>query len=188
MQGDGQDQGSDQGQGSQQDAGQQSQQDQSDDQFDKDRAMATIRTQRESENALKQQLKEAQDKLREIEDKDKSETQKLAGEVADLKKQLEAKDAAIQKQTREVAGMAAVTSAGAKYPEDLWSVISREVEYDAENKPTNLKALIERYRKDRPDYFKPGAGKGSADGGARTTAAASPDMNQIIRDQARAGR
>lgn len=54
--------------------------------FDKDRALATIKKQREAEKAANDRAKALEAKLKEFEDRDKSEAQKLA----------EAKDTAVQ--------------------------------------------------------------------------------------------
>lgn len=67
---------------------------------------AAIRKEREARQQLEKQLKEAQQlkdslaaKVRDFEDRDKSETQKLADQVAALQQQLAAKDAEVAKAT-----------------------------------------------------------------------------------------
>lgn len=50
----------------------------SEEEFDKERALATIRKQRESEAAAKKRAQELEARLKEFEDRDKTEAQKLA--------------------------------------------------------------------------------------------------------------
>ncbi len=51
--------------------------------FDKERALSTIRTQRESENAAKQRAKELEAELQQFRDRDLSEQEKAANKTAD---------------------------------------------------------------------------------------------------------
>lgn len=112
--------------------------------FDKERAMATIKKQRESEAALKAKLKEAeaaQAKLEEYEDRDKSETEKLAKSVSRAEQQ---RDEALAKLNRyEVA-------AEKKLPAELVDLLSGTREEMAEKADLLLEHMADK--KPPPDF------------------------------------
>ncbi len=112
---------------------------------------------RKESGDMRKALREAQAKLKEIEDANLSETEKLRKEVEALRQE----SAAHRQARREAEVLTAAAKAGAKRPE----VVAKLVPADAED----LTATLETLRKEYPEFF--GATHGSADGGAGTPAA-----------------
>lgn len=114
-------------------------------------------------------LKEAQAKLKEIEDAGKSETDKLREEAATAKR--EAEDAKRTVLRSEV-------GAAKELPRDLWSRIQGDTQEDMEADADRLLAVI-----------KPGKPSGDAGGGSRgKPPSTEKDMNQVLRDAVSAAR
>lgn len=157
--------------------------------FDPDRAMHTIRTQREEIKALKQTAKgsaELAAKLKEFEDRDKSDGEKTAERLAELERTISSKDERIQQLTLQGAFSKVGREAGALYPEDLLKLVDlSKVEFDEAGNPKNLTELVEALKVDRPVLF--GQSKpGSADLGARSpTSGSGPSMDDRLRQAAR---
>lgn len=158
------------------------------DDFDKDRALATIKAQRESEAAAKQEaaaaraeLKKLKDEQAKKHDEELSETQRLAKQVAELEAAKEQGDAAARARVAKSALKAAAAAAGAHYPGDVPALVDlAAVKFDGDGDVTNADALVGELKKTRPVLFterKPG----SADGGSRGSGAAPTSMDDRIR-------
>jgi hypothetical protein len=135
------------------------------DEFDAERAKATIKAQRESERkaradmrAAQKQLEEAQAKLKEREDAEKSELEKAQARIKDL----EDKVLKSERNAQETALRYEVALQAAKlnlYDADVAFRLldSAQVEYDAEGKPSNVAALLTALAKAHPYLVKAGA-------------------------------
>lgn len=151
------------------------------------KAMETIQKLRAFERGeqlprkVSKQIEELQSKLKEFEDRDKSEGERLSGRVSELEAELAKREEALKGLTVERVFSAAAAKAGALYPDDTAKLVNlSKAEYDDDGQLKNAEALIEELKASRPALF----GKGSApsfDGGARTSApGAGPGMNDLL--------
>lgn len=162
------------------------------DEFDKDRALATIKTQREAEKALKADLKKATTERDALVAKNKaeadaklSEQEQASKRLADLEAQLKETSTKAQVRVGKSALKSAAAAAGAIYPDDMPAIVGTDaLEFDDDGEPTNATALVEELKKSRPALF--GTPKaGSFDGGARgTTGGGKQDMESLLRGAA----
>lgn len=164
--------------------------------FDQDRAMATIKAQRESEAAAKQAAAEAraeadaarkalaeyEAKQKQADDEKLSETERLQKQLDEMRQQSEQQTQATRQRVAKSALRAAAAQAGALYPGDVPALVDlARVDYDDEGEPTNADALVEKLKKDRPALFnerRPGSG----DGGPRGS---EPSRSQSMDDRIR---
>lgn len=147
-------------------------------QFDQERAMATIRAQRETERSLRQQLAEHQKTLKELQDKNKTDEQ-LAKEELERLRGVEAEYNRVKREavTRN-AFIGEATKANATKPDLLFKLAADQLELDDEGHPRNTTAVINALKKDNPELF----AVGSADGGSgRGTAPKGSGMMERIR-------
>jgi chromosome segregation ATPase len=124
------------------------------DDFDKDRALATIRKLREEQKTAKTQLKElealkADQKKRE--DAEKSEAERLKEQIAEAeRKATEAQRKLTQTQNR-IAIERAAAKAGAADPDDVFRLLSADdFETDDDGNVTNAEKLVEALLKNKP--------------------------------------
>ncbi len=124
------------------------------DDFDKDRALATIRKLREQEKALKAQAKEAEDlkrRLQEIEDKDKSETERQAARAQEAVAKLTAAEQRAADLALQMSVERAARKLGFIDEDDAYRLLDRRaVETDDDGEPTNVEALLKDLAKAKP--------------------------------------
>lgn len=125
----------------------------------------TLRKERDRAKKAERDLKALQAKVAEFENRDKSETEKLASERDAAAKRAEEherrwRDAVGRTAVYEAAGKANAVSARAVY-----ALIRDDLEFDDEGEPTNVDALIKTAKADEPAMFR--AAAGSANGGSR---------------------
>lgn len=128
-----------------------------------------------AQNRIK--AKKAEDALKQRQDADLSETERMQKRLAELEEA--EKGWATEKQTILLtqAVTSEATKAGAKYPDLIIRSLDRNsVEFDNDGNPTNLGKVIGALRTDYPDLFR--STTGSADGGA---------TNALIRPELRPG-
>lgn len=168
-------------------------------QFDQERAMQTIKAQRESEkvakdaaaqaarerDALAKQLDDLKAQQQRAHDEKLSEAEKLQKQIADLQSKVSESDAAARARIAKAAVKAAAASHGAHYPGDIPALVDlSKVDFDDDGEPTNADDLVEALTKSRPALFK-GSAPGSADGGPRGSASgAKPSMDDVLRSAA----
>jgi DNA repair exonuclease SbcCD ATPase subunit len=135
------------------------------DDFDKDRALATIRKLRESEKAAKAQAKELEDlkaRLREIDDKDKSEIEKQAARAQEATAKLTAAEQRAADLALQMAVERAARKLGFIDEDDAYRLIDRRaVETDDAGAPTNVDDLLKALARAKPHLV------GDADGGTK---------------------
>lgn len=119
------------------------------DDFDKDRAMNTIRQQREEAKALKERLREAEAKaqqLDEIEEANKTELQRAIDDVARLKAESDGRALQLRDANLKVAL--------AKHPiadaETVAALIAGKIEYADDGTPKDLDEIVESLLADKP--------------------------------------
>jgi hypothetical protein len=151
------------------------------DDYDKDRALSTIRAQRSEEKKLRAQLAELQGKVQQHDQEKLSETEKLQAKVAELEK----KTAELERDRRDLTARQAALTEAAKLgiidPELAYLSVVNQVEYDAEGKPANLAPLFKDLVKVKPWLLKQQPA-GSANGGAgheRQPADVQPGMDRL---------
>lgn len=124
--------------------------------FDADRAQRTIDRQTEELRILRAQAKELADartRLKEIEDKDKSEVERLAGSAKEASEKLAAAEARAQDLAIRLSVAESAEAAGipAKNLKAAIRILDRKaVELDADGEPTNVEAVLKALVKDFP--------------------------------------
>lgn len=122
--------------------------------FDKDRALATIRKLRENEKATKTQLKELETlrtKVKEHDDAQKSEAEKLAARVKELEDSITEKDRSLTEERNHQAIERAATKAGTVDAEDVFRLLDpKEFELDDKGQLTNADDLVKALLKAKP--------------------------------------
>lgn len=162
--------------------------------FDPVRAQATILKQREAEAAAKADAKAAREeakglaaKLKEYEDKDKSEQQKLQDKLAEV----EARALTAEREAQDARVRTAIERSAAKMqfndPEDAFLQINRaalDFESDGTPKEKSLQDALESLAKAKPYLVGGAPGRGKADQGSRRSSPSGTDMNARIRQSA----
>ena len=131
-------------------------------------------------------LKDAQARISEFENRDKSDTERLTAERDALKEQAETALQKLQTANARAAVTEAATKANAVSPRAVFALIREDIRYDDDGEPTNVAALLKAAQADEPSLFRKSGGKG--DGGE--TGSPSPNgtndqMNDFIRANAR---
>lgn len=99
----------------------------------------------------------------ELENKGKTELQRLEGERDGYKSQAESAAQELRQVRAEAAVLTAATQARAVDPDAILALAMNRLEFDKDGKPSNVSAVIEALRTERPERFK--AAEGSGDGG-----------------------
>ena len=120
------------------------------DDFDKDRALATIRKQRESEEAAIARAKVAETKLKEMEDAQLSEQERIKKE-ADEARQTAEKATADLRDARISMALASAASGKVKDPSIIRKLVDdASVEVGEDGQVTNAAELVDSLVKDHP--------------------------------------
>jgi hypothetical protein len=123
------------------------------DTFDPDKAWELIQNLRRNERTLKTQNTQTANKLKEIEDADKTEFQKLTEKVTALTTEI----GSYKQRETEASQRSAVAEIakknGAIYPEDVYALIRDGIELDSSGAVTNAEGLIQNLRTSRPAMF-----------------------------------
>lgn len=157
------------------------------DDFDKDRAMATIAKLRDFEKLSKAQGKELEGLRQQIkahEDAKLSDVEKRDARIAELEQ--EVNDLRVRHQQVAVRGTVATAAAryGAVYPDAAYKLIDlADVEFDEDGAPTNVDRLLADAKKAYPLLFRNPSGSADAGSGSATTNPGQT-MDQFIRRQA----
>lgn len=126
--------------------------------FDAARAQRAIEAQRAEIRALKAQAKEAEElkkRLQAIEDKDKSEVERLAGTARETSEKLTAAEARAQDLAIRLAVERAARKLNFIDEDDAFRLIDRSaVETDDTGDPTNVDALLKDLAKAKPHLVK----------------------------------
>jgi hypothetical protein len=124
------------------------------DDFDKDRALATIRRQRDEAKTLRAQLKELESlkaKERERQDADKSEAEKLRIRLEEAQAKLAERDAAFRRAQVEQVIERMARKHNARKPEHITKLIDHTaLTLDDEGNPTNAEDLVKDLLKAEP--------------------------------------
>jgi uncharacterized phage infection (PIP) family protein YhgE len=159
--------------------------------WDEERARATIKAQRESENALKDQVKtlsrdlrQARKRVGSLEAEESGQVETLNTRVEELENQLSESNATVERYRDSAREATFLTSVDLPQPDVAYSLIPRTgvaLEWDDKtDQPKNLKqvqrALIQKY----PHLFgEPGVGGGDGRSGGGSSA---NGMNDLMRD------
>ena len=121
-------------------------------------------------------------KVKSFEDASKSEAEKREQALKDAEDRATAAEQRARNALGRVAAMDAASKAGAISSKAVYASIRDDIEFDDESgEPTNIDALVEKYKADDPALFR----TPSADGG-KGTPVPTKDFNAMIR--AKAGR
>ena len=145
--------------------------------FDKDKALQTIRAQRANERKLAKELETARAELKKRQDAEKTETERLAERVKELEATLHERDRALTQTALE----GALRDAGAKHPDLLVArVDAATLERDERGRFSNLDKHVDTLRRTYPDLFFSRTGSADGGGGTQQGATGTTDMNRFI--------
>ena len=161
------------------------------DEFDKERALETIRKQRESEKKLAKDLKDTQARLKQYEDAEKAkqdaektELQKAQDREAKLKQDLqEAQETAqalrLRQEFGKTAAKLALKFASVQAEDDAFELAEMDgVEIDANGKVTGLEDAVKELQKSRPYLFAQAEGEGDGQGTPKRNGKTNGKLNQ----------
>lgn len=144
--------------------------------FDRDKALQTIKAQRASERKALRERDAALAELKKRQDAEKTEAERLAERVKELETAIAQRD----QQLTQTAIEAALRDAGAKHPDLLVARVSAaDLDRDERGRFSNLDKQVDTLRQRYPDLFF--SRTGSADGGGGLVSAATDSMNSLIR-------
>ena len=146
----------------------------------------TLRKRSATYRTKAKELEGASLRLKEIEDAQKTEAERLQSERDEFRAKYETLAAQLRDTQAESAFLDAAQKANAVAPKTLFRAYKSELEYDDDGSVTNLAAVIEKAQADEPTLFR--ASTGSADGGrkgeAPTERLTMNDALRMMRDQA----
>ncbi len=119
---------------------------------------------RSEAQSLRKRLKDAESKVQAAEEAGKSEDEKRTAALTAAVERAEAAERRFRESNARSVVYEAVGNLAS--PRAVFALIRDDLEYDDEDQPTNVAALISRERKADPTLFR--ASGGSADGGANT--------------------
>lgn len=147
--------------------------------FDKDRALETIRKLREVEKGSKATAKERDAlaaKVKEFEDASKTEQERMAARIEELEKSLASKEEEVTKTKTRNAVHAKASAMGFRNPELAMRLVDvSEVTFKKNGDPENIEDLLKAIVKENP-FLVPGGG---ADGGAGAGGSGKPASNSM---------
>lgn len=121
-----------------------------------------------AQKEIRDARKEAADfrtKLQKIEDKDKTESERLTSRLETLEKDNEAKAAALRERDARETVRDAATKAGASDPNLIYRTVKGDIEFDADGAPTNVESVIKDLKQTAPQLFRKSTGPADAGGG-----------------------
>jgi len=119
-------------------------------------------------------------RVAEADAKKKEDEGKLSTEEREKRRADEAEARLRTREARDVLEEAA-KDAGASNPTKLYRLVKDDLEFDDNGKPTNLKEVLVRAKREFPDEFGSKRPPGSADGGAGRGSGTGRTMNDLIR-------
>jgi hypothetical protein len=148
-----------------------------------DAGKRAIQAERDAREAAEKALTDATAKLKELEDRDKSEAERQADRVAELERKLADADTRMAGLVLERYVEEAAKAAGAHDASVVARLIdTASVKYDKAGVPTNTEELIKGVQDKHPFLFTSNGGYGSGDGGNRgAEGGGSEDMTAKIR-------
>jgi hypothetical protein len=105
-------------------------------------------------------LKDAQRRLAEFENADKSDEEKRAAELKALTDRADAAEQKLRSANAKAALTAAATAAKAIDPTAIVALVRESLEYDDDGEPTNVETVIAEARTRHPALFKAASGRG----------------------------
>ncbi|MET0646388.1 MAG: hypothetical protein ABW208_07180 [Pyrinomonadaceae bacterium] len=112
--------------------------------------------------------------------KKKEDEGKLSAEERERRRADEAETRLRERDARDLLE-AGAKEAGASNPTKVYRLIKDELEFDDKGKPTNLKEVVAKAKRDFPDEFGVKRPPGSADGAAGRSSGTARTMNDLIR-------
>lgn len=129
--------------------------DDGDEEFDKDRALATIKTQRAAEKKLKGDLKALRDELKTLKTKDLPDAERQAAALREAEEKATKAEAALQKSAVRTSALEEAVKLGFRSPALAYRLIDTDdVEWDGDQ-PSNVRDLLKELLKSDP-YLKGG--------------------------------
>lgn len=161
--------------------------DDDDDDFDKERALRTIKAQRESEKALRKQLTEMKAQLGKFEAAGKSDDELTRKQRDDLIEKNANLETRYRKKSLKASAQYEAGKLGFHSPDIAYRMIdSDDVEWDDDNEPSNVKQLLREVLKEYPNLKRTRGADGGDDDddfgkGRNGGRGKDDDMNSAIR-------
>ncbi len=124
---------------------------------------SALEKERERAKNAERDLRKLQARIDELDNRDKTDVERLTKERDTLAETLKEREAALKERTGRAVVMEAARDANAVSGRALWALIRDELEYDDDGEPTNVDKLIAGAKRDEPSMFRATAGSG--DGG-----------------------
>jgi flagellar motility protein MotE (MotC chaperone) len=144
---------------------------------------SALQAERDARKTADKELKTLQKRLADLEDRDKSELEKVSGERDRLIKDLEAREARLRILTASEKVHSAATKANAIEPAAVFKLVRDDLTFDDDGAPTNVSEVVAEAKKQYPAMFQ--ASSGSGDGGrgnnGKTNVDGAATINQLIR-------
>lgn len=151
--------------------------------FDRDRAMATIKAQRESEKTLRVQLQQAQQQIDQHKTAQMSDQDKIQQQLTTLTAERDRLRDQLQEQILESTVTQHAATLRIVDPEAAWKLLDlSKVKFDAAGKPTNVEEQLKELIGRKPWLVAPGT-TDHTDG--RRGERGGTSMNDLIRKQSR---
>lgn len=151
------------------------------DQFDPERAMATIKKLRSENRQLAREHRDALAKLTAIEDAQLSETERLQRQLADVAAERDRLATEARRSVVTAAIADAAAKAGAIRPDAIARLIDLDTVEIADGRPTNAADLVKHLQSEYPELFK--TRPGTADAGAGRTSLSAMSWADTLRRQ-----
>jgi hypothetical protein len=144
-----------------------------------------LKSERDARKAAERELTALRKRLDDLEGKDKSDVERIAGERDQLRKDLEDQQKRVRRAAGKAAALEAARSANAIAPTAVYALIRDDLEFDDDDEPTNLDALLIGAKKQEPALFQAvsGSGDGGRGGNGKSTVDGATAVNQWIRQQ-----
>jgi hypothetical protein len=127
-----------------------------------------LESERQARKEAESKLTGLEKRIKEFEDRDKSEGEKTQERLAELERERDDARRELEETKLSIEVQAEAAKAGAKYPDAIVRFVNpADVDRDKDGKAKNLEALIGSVRERYPDLFRARAGRGDASGGNR---------------------
>lgn len=154
------------------------------DTFDPEKAWKALTDIRTAERALRRENGTLKSQVKGFEDKDKTETERLQGELEELRGKVSESEKRERQASIRTTVAEEARKVGAIYPDDIFRLLEEgEIKLDNDGKVTNAPALVKALKEARPALFgRTGVDAHTARDNGRTPQ--STDMNSAIRRMA----
>lgn len=144
-----------------------------------------LAAERESAKTATKELRALQARLQTLEDKEKTDLERITGERDTLKADYDKTIGELRAERAERLVTSAASKANAIRPDAIYRLVSSDLVYGDDGRPSNTDAVMTQAKKDFPELFRAGAGSGDGGrGNGELPKDGNAAMNQMIRQAA----